>query len=261
MYFECKSDFVGGDGYCVGHGSRLRVPSSKARMREYWSNMVSLYTLRVLGKWEDRLSAIGGLANKISLNLDDKYIAGFWKKSILRDLVWPKMGKNKQSFPPSPYRAPTWSWAAIEAEITFNDYPSSRLMVKLLSYQIQPSANPFGPPSSGYLRVKAPRIRLHFAKKTRNACTMKNNKGKHFKLNALIDYGMSSTKLKGMKLYGMFVVKVTERMSGTDPPAYSCIIITPVKNETGRYRRIGQILLEGSELGSEDQTRTRRDLP
>jgi hypothetical protein len=76
--------------------------------------MVGEYTKRSLSFGSDRLAAISGVVSRLSTLLDDVYIAGIWKKDILKCLQWQyKYGRGPQIHS-SVYRAPSWSWASLE---------------------------------------------------------------------------------------------------------------------------------------------------
>ncbi|KAL3303986.1 heterokaryon incompatibility protein [Colletotrichum asianum] len=72
------------------------------------------------------LETLSGLATDFNKNLranQDVYVAGLWKPTILQDLCWKVEGsdiKNKFVLPEK-YRAPSWSWASIDAKVGYDD--------------------------------------------------------------------------------------------------------------------------------------------
>ena len=56
------------------------------------------------------------------------YIAGFWKEDI-RGLLWSK--EFKQPLGPSPYLAPSWSWASSTSLISMNSGDEEQPIVKV----------------------------------------------------------------------------------------------------------------------------------
>ncbi|EPE26446.1 hypothetical protein GLAREA_02359 [Glarea lozoyensis ATCC 20868] len=84
-----------------------------------WHQIVSNYSGRFLTKEEDKLVALSGLAKVYTPLLGDEYIAGIWRSRIFTELLW---HAETESFPeterPLRYRAPSWSWASIDAHIT-----------------------------------------------------------------------------------------------------------------------------------------------
>ncbi|KAK4031964.1 heterokaryon incompatibility protein [Parachaetomium inaequale] len=76
----------------------------------------------------DKLVAIGGLAQHIARMVGhaDTYLAGLWKSRLPRQLLWSVAGCEQAgrapSYRPPVYRAPSWSWASVEARVTVFEY-------------------------------------------------------------------------------------------------------------------------------------------
>ena len=85
-------------------------------IHQAWHNVVEEYVARSLTYPSDTLVACAGLAEVFGRALGSDYLAGLWRDSLLHDLLWfirPKRdGPNTSS---REYRAPSWSWAAIES--------------------------------------------------------------------------------------------------------------------------------------------------
>ncbi|OCL02297.1 HET-domain-containing protein, partial [Glonium stellatum] len=86
-----------------------------------WDFLVNTYTRCSLTKPEDKLIAINGLAEVWGTMLDDDYMAGLWKKDLLRQLLWHaellrERDRSRILIGNVP-RAPTWSWASIDGEV------------------------------------------------------------------------------------------------------------------------------------------------
>ncbi|KAI8713666.1 HET domain-containing protein [Fusarium sp. LHS14.1] len=68
------------------------------------------------------MPAISALAEQMSLVLNDQYVAGLWRKDIIRGLLWQTL-KDDPNFPArrikGPYVAPSWSWASIHPGLVF----------------------------------------------------------------------------------------------------------------------------------------------
>ena len=88
-----------------------------------WRSIVLDYTSRYLTLEKDKLAAIAGVASAIQSKINMQYVAGMWNNrfSIEYDLCWRVSGRahNQPPFRPSKYRAPTWSWASIEGNISY----------------------------------------------------------------------------------------------------------------------------------------------
>lgn len=86
-----------------------------------WSTMVEDFTSREITKEQDRLSALAGLAERFQSHTGCVYLAGLWLGAMPTALVlgrrlWQSMRR------PLAYRAPAWSWAALEGEVDFPGY-------------------------------------------------------------------------------------------------------------------------------------------
>jgi hypothetical protein len=97
-----------------------------------WFDIVEQYTRRNLTYNSDMLPGLSGLANKIQSLTHDEYLAGIWKHDLARDLLWRtpnqlvlKSSRDRKSYydkrletplakRSAGYRAPSWSWAAID---------------------------------------------------------------------------------------------------------------------------------------------------
>lgn len=106
----------------------LTKPELKRHLYENWHEIVRLYTISNLTYSSDKLVAISGLARELRHLLDDdQYLAGLWKNNLAYDLLWSVAGANlsgsRSTLLSAEYRAPTWSWASIDAPIWY-PFPS-----------------------------------------------------------------------------------------------------------------------------------------
>jgi hypothetical protein len=118
-----------------------------------WEALVRVYSTLKLTRQDDKLHAISGLAAAFQDHAEnDEYVAGLWRKSLVRQLAWSITNKKpervhrvwqtriheddsvggvmekdetfvheSQLFPrPTTSRAPTFSWAAVDGEIEFH---------------------------------------------------------------------------------------------------------------------------------------------
>ncbi|KAF2185337.1 HET-domain-containing protein, partial [Zopfia rhizophila CBS 207.26] len=86
-----------------------------------WAAIVNQYTTRRLTFEKDRLPALSGLARTIQEETGDEYLAGLWKRDLGEDLLWKVdvllAHEASEWRRPAQYRAPSWSWAAIEGPV------------------------------------------------------------------------------------------------------------------------------------------------
>ncbi|KAF9631005.1 hypothetical protein BFW01_g1879 [Lasiodiplodia theobromae] len=140
--WECntiESSDVINDGISPAHVSRnppidyvtdttCKVYRTKDSEHRSWTFTVQWYMMRKLTKPHDKLRAIGGLADYQQKALEDQYLAGLWRMFIPAGLLWRRVVRLQQGDGdsglqdrPIGYRAPSWSWAAIEGEIKYTD--------------------------------------------------------------------------------------------------------------------------------------------
>ena len=106
-----------------------------------WQLFVSEYTTRNLTVSTDRLPAIQSIADELAAATGEEYIrsAGMWLSNLRRELLWNvRLGEAKR---PDIWRAPSWSWAAVEGQISLfqRDFRDSQqsLSGTLLNYLSQ----------------------------------------------------------------------------------------------------------------------------
>jgi hypothetical protein len=146
---ECFTDGVPSfelKGGQVLYGARLKglVPDKDVRLApeipvyRAWGSIVERYSKLGLTKPEDKLIALSGIAKMMSRQIREPYVAGMWNKYLAGQLLWrvdpvfengrfsylSKRPKDQENVSSHPYdRAPTFSWAAIDAErgITYGE--------------------------------------------------------------------------------------------------------------------------------------------
>jgi hypothetical protein len=129
-----------------------------------WQRVVERYSKTKLTEPSDKLIALSGIANTISRQIDDTYIAGMWKKHLASQLLWRvdpvyENGKFKYlSERPKDYRAPTFSWAAVEAErgIKYGEFIDQPLLIEVKEVEVKvevtlQTKDEFGVVKEGYL--------------------------------------------------------------------------------------------------------------
>jgi hypothetical protein len=131
-----------------------------------WFKVVAEYSFGTLSLLEDKLPAIGGIASEYQRCLGDVYLAGLWKGRLVEGLLWYiAVPLFKGQVQPSTYRAPSWSWAAVEGMIGFwSKTEDLSMTIQIQHCEVTPvsSLNPFGEVSSGYLVLRGPLRRLGF---------------------------------------------------------------------------------------------------
>ncbi|KAK3297829.1 heterokaryon incompatibility protein-domain-containing protein [Chaetomium fimeti] len=91
-----------------------------------WEEIVRGYNKTTLTRPEDKLAAIAGVAKRVATKANDEYVAGIFRSQLPLGLcwatgapLWDQSGTSRGRSFEGPYRAPSWSWASTEGELTF----------------------------------------------------------------------------------------------------------------------------------------------
>ena len=113
-----------------------------------WSKTIERYMECELSFQEDKLVAISGIAQKLAELTNERYLAGLWDNAMLpQSLLWYVLGRRKADSTNSVrcasagspnYRAPSWSWASLEARIIWN-WPAEckKVLVNIVQVSIK----------------------------------------------------------------------------------------------------------------------------
>ncbi|KAI0164071.1 HET-domain-containing protein [Xylariaceae sp. FL1272] len=124
-----------------------------------WSRAVEMYCQCKLSFPGDKLVALSGLAKHMGSMArrrggGDKvvYLAGLWENTMPESLLWTP---RAQAHRPQSYRAPSWSWAAIDGDIRFVHTSGSKWHVDLVEVTSVPrTADPTGELTGGAVRLR-----------------------------------------------------------------------------------------------------------
>lgn len=117
------------------------------QLLQSWYKLLNEYTQRELGVKSDRLPAIGGIAAEISRVTGYGYVAGLWQPNLLHDLMWSCKAKEWMTRPEG-YQGPTWSWAAVDCPVTYDDITDDSLALARVvecSIDADDGSSGFGP--------------------------------------------------------------------------------------------------------------------
>ncbi|KAK3984966.1 heterokaryon incompatibility protein-domain-containing protein [Cladorrhinum sp. PSN332] len=158
-------------------GVESSSPSSSRPQKLRWKQIIEEYSKRRLTYFDDRLSALAGVAAALgkASSDDDTYVAGMWTKSLLTQLCWEaslsrgpittslgsKDNHNKQFKlslllnPRTPPPPPSWSWASCRYPVTVIEV--SQLDAKLIRADVElaSSDSPYGPVSKASITLEA----------------------------------------------------------------------------------------------------------
>lgn len=127
-----------------------------------WEDILEVYTTRNLTNPHDKLPALAAIAQRHSKSTGAEYLVGLWKPTFRQDLLWmhcPGLPLTAVSDAGNPmrsneYRAPSWSWAAVDgmilSEWTGRTLESSReteykWLAKVTTYPAPVLLNPRNP--------------------------------------------------------------------------------------------------------------------
>jgi hypothetical protein len=81
--------------------------------------VVRFYSTTSLTHNTNKLIAISAIAKQYAVALGDEYVAGLWRRDLLRQLCWiksgPRLGQNQPKEGSLQYQAPSWSWASLNS--------------------------------------------------------------------------------------------------------------------------------------------------
>jgi hypothetical protein len=130
---------------------------------EIWWKIIADYSSRSLSRPStDKFIALAAVAEEVELKYKDEYVAGFFRKQLPQTLAWRVNCAVKPKCRPESYRAPSWSWASIDAEVALdleNFLPiadRSEYCARLIDVQVKlvDDGNRFG-------RIRSASIELH----------------------------------------------------------------------------------------------------
>ena len=129
-------------------------------LRKAWKATIENYTKRGVSVPSDKLVAISSLAEEFSHVSESPYLAGLWKRTLLTDLLWHKDRAVHFTPRPTVYRAPSWSWAALDGPVSGgNAYLSNvdQVIAQVVRCEtvLKKQDLPFGEVTAGILVLRA----------------------------------------------------------------------------------------------------------
>ncbi|PPQ75349.1 hypothetical protein CVT26_015155 [Gymnopilus dilepis] len=163
------------------------LTAKESDLRERWRKILWDYSERKITVASDKFVALAGVAEIFERVSKDKYIAGLWKRTFMDDLlweIWAPAGPEETFLPrPPKYRAPTWSWASVDAKLHLEVYkPTSAdasYEAEILACNVTPKnrIHPLGEIVDAKLTLKA---KIHPLMRNGKKCTFTVVKGQRF---------------------------------------------------------------------------------
>ncbi|KAI0350136.1 HET-domain-containing protein [Trametes cingulata] len=127
-----------------------------------WLRLVEDYTRRSVTVPSDKLVACGAIAEAFQRVLRSDYVAGLWRETLPCDLLWLKASEAGPGLTrPAQYRAPSWSWAAVDGGIAMPrnepdpppDYYPAVVVIRCEAI-LEDARVPFGQVTGGSLAIR-----------------------------------------------------------------------------------------------------------
>ena len=210
-----------------------------------WHSIVEKYSVTSLTKGDDRLVAISGIARRMRGLLDDEYLAGPWRKSLPSQLLWQvhsELVTELHHTRPTPYRAPSWSWASVDQRVRFMPEHNGDSLITILDAGV----TPIGPDSTG--QIKDGFIRLNgwiFPAKLRRDPVLQ---GTHVKLRMNYDdlpaLCFLDTQFRAIGTLTVYILPILYYLVEKEKALHG-LILQAAAQGNGTYERLGAYSIYG----------------
>ncbi|KAL7958577.1 heterokaryon incompatibility domain-containing protein [Trichoderma compactum] len=132
---------------------QISAAEAEKEASEAWGNISKLYSKRTLTESRDRLIALSGIVGYFAdFWPTSRYLAGLWEHQLPDCLLW-YINPSETAPRPSKYRAPSWSWAAVDGGIVSNAGWSTMQLCTVVHCHVVPKRdlNIYGEVVSGVL--------------------------------------------------------------------------------------------------------------
>ncbi|KAK0715364.1 heterokaryon incompatibility protein-domain-containing protein [Lasiosphaeris hirsuta] len=150
---------------------RFAKPCTPGQATPPWEDFVKEYSRCLLSEEPDKLTAMAAIAEFYQREHSKTYIAGLWKEDLPLALCW-LVSANYVKARPEEYRAPSWSWAAIDGQVDLKPMNSFKGKAEILEATTTPRSEvaPLTGVTGGSMTVRGElvwttlRINVHGAK-------------------------------------------------------------------------------------------------
>ncbi|PMD63083.1 uncharacterized protein K444DRAFT_715933 [Hyaloscypha bicolor E] len=144
------------DGSLPFHNPLVDITNSATQ----WFQILKHYSKGRLTVESDKLTALSGVAKLFALKSGKTYIAGLWKEDLLNQLLWKVASPtNKIGI----YRAPSWSWAAVDSQVDLlcdqHTTEPIKPLITVEQYFVEPSQSIFEDGRGAYVLVRTPGLK------------------------------------------------------------------------------------------------------
>ncbi|KAJ0164874.1 hypothetical protein CTA2_12993 [Colletotrichum tanaceti] len=230
-----------------------------------WSQILWEYGRRELTDPADKLPAISGVAKTFSKMLDDEYLAGLWRKSLIEGLCWQPLSCKPA---PGGYRAPLWSWAAVDGIPATGFLAEAEPQAQILDAKVEIDGdNPFGRVKDGWIKLEAPLVKMVLSESKGPVGHLRlRGEGWNDDVHAMLDTmdGRSEETeafFKSEDLYAVVLASVYGNPLEPDPGRKHgwahALLVTPDHERPGCMKRIGMVLRDANNFGTEELASSR----
>jgi len=180
IFWECNENHwceTYPNGTLLRRTQPSRFPKVAQKPSEIWPNTVTLYSTGSLSYPTDKLVAISGVAKWLGAQTKDDYLAGIWRKDLVKQLCWKRdmvQFDSSSHTRPTAYLAPSWSWASIIGSISYSRFlrlewaeelirPGTQVRVLSAHTVLEDENCRFGKVKTGVLRLVVERLIFGFA--------------------------------------------------------------------------------------------------
>ncbi|OHE94939.1 HET domain-containing protein [Colletotrichum orchidophilum] len=281
MYWECLEGFQAEEGLKLPHRLPCVNPdpdviahvekraeeraeqhkdfNRSASSLKSWPRILCEYGPRELTNPADKLPAFSGVAKTFSKILDDEYLAGLWRGSLIEGLCWQPLSCKPAS---GGYRAPSWSWASVDGIPGTGFVGEIEPLATILEAKVEiDGENPFGRVKDGWIKLEAPLVKMVVSdnKGPTGHILLRTEKGET-DLYAMLDtidrdYAASAKLLKSMDLRAVVLAFTYGTPFEADPerkhPCAQALLVIPSEDRPGCMKRVGMLVGGGAAFGAD----------
>jgi Heterokaryon incompatibility protein (HET) len=250
------------------------------RAHDNWKRIIARYSVTDLPHPQDKLIALAGIAEQMSTQIEAPYVAGMWtNKYFTSQLLWrvePQWNDGRffyTSRRPTNYRAPSFSWAAVDAPEGIRcgeTQTEENLLIKVIEVNVQPQPEPNGQfglvKDGGYIKLECQMLEIAIGLRLRRA-----KDGDHEDVYTWTLMGGRKGDARMLNVYLDSPEDDFEEIRGSDSsiwlvPAYKnpsgdliCLLLEQKKNNGGHLRRVGLSIIPRFESAEEFMKETSLD--
>lgn len=283
MYFECLSCFVSEDGLLepLRYHTTVEELPTNPRADHYrkravtasplsrWFSILWDYGQRRPSTPSDKLPALSNVARAFQRMLDDEYVAGHWRKSLIESLCW----QSLHCKPAGDTRIPSWSWASVDGIpcAGFSDRPTHYTAAIISTHvSLLDDAEPFGRVAAASIELEAPLVPLRLLENPQAVgghMSVRTEDGDEDGFYAGFDtidrrYAASAESVRDMQLFALVLTKTHRgECSAGDchvSGVHFSLIVTPVGASGDKLKRLGFLLGSSIAFGHDELVKSRK---